>query len=188
MARKTACLPKGTRISDYVTLGVLTTTVPGELIDAVLSDTGKQSQRYRQLPARLVVYYVMALVLYAQASYGEVLRCLLEGLWCTNGVGDGLRPLCLCSGDLPGERHAEAGHAVDHRAGDPGLDLLRGQSPSPKAPADQNLVPVESGFHERALPIADDFLPAHSTLPGEHLDVLVTLSGLGLRSIAQNRV
>src|SRR3954463_1169952 len=80
MARKAACLPKGTRISDYVTLGVLTTTMPGELIDAVLSDTGKQSQRYRQLPARLVVYYVMALVLFAQASYGEVLRCLLEGV------------------------------------------------------------------------------------------------------------
>jgi hypothetical protein len=57
MARKAACLPKGTRISDYVTLGVLTATVPGDLIDAVLSDTGKQSQRYRQLPARLVVYY-----------------------------------------------------------------------------------------------------------------------------------
>ena len=80
MAGKAACLPKGTRISDYVTLGVLTATVPGELIDAVLSDTGKQSRRYRQLPARLVVYYVMALVLFAQASYGEVLRCLLEGV------------------------------------------------------------------------------------------------------------
>src|SRR3954447_1440137 len=80
MARKAACLPKGTRISDYVTLGVLTATVPGDLIDAVLSDTGKQSQRYRQLPARLVIYYVMALVLFAQASYGEVLRCLLEGV------------------------------------------------------------------------------------------------------------
>ena len=76
MARKAACLPKGTRISDYVTLGVLTATVPGDLIDAVLSDTGKQSlQRYRQLPARLVVYSVMALVLFAQACYGEVLRC-----------------------------------------------------------------------------------------------------------------
>src|SRR3954467_7341435 len=80
MARKAACLPKGTRISDYVTLGVLTATVPGDLIDAELSDTGKQSQRYRQLPARLVIYYVMALVLFAQASYGEVLRCLLEGV------------------------------------------------------------------------------------------------------------
>jgi hypothetical protein len=54
--------------------------VPGDLIDAVLTDTGRQSRRQRQLPARLVVYYVMALALYAQASYGEVLRCLLEGV------------------------------------------------------------------------------------------------------------
>ena len=46
MARTVAGLPPGTRISDHVTLGVLTTTVPASLIDAVLSDTGKQSHRY----------------------------------------------------------------------------------------------------------------------------------------------
>jgi Insertion element 4 transposase N-terminal/Transposase DDE domain len=80
MARTPARLPNGTRISDHVTLGVLTTTVPAGLIDTVLADTGRQSRRQRQLPARLVVYYVMALALYAQASYGEVLRCLLEGV------------------------------------------------------------------------------------------------------------
>jgi len=80
MARTPARLRNGTRLSDYVTLGVLTTTVPAGLIDAVLADTGRQSRRQRQLPARLVVYYVMALALYAQASYGEVLRCLLEGV------------------------------------------------------------------------------------------------------------
>jgi Insertion element 4 transposase N-terminal/Transposase DDE domain len=80
MARHPARLPNGTRISDHVTLGVLTATVPAELVDAVLTDTGRQSQRQRQLPARLVVYYVIALALYAQVSYGEVLRCLLEGL------------------------------------------------------------------------------------------------------------
>jgi hypothetical protein len=38
-------------------LGVLTATVPADLIDAVLTDTGRQSRRQRQLPARLVVYY-----------------------------------------------------------------------------------------------------------------------------------
>jgi Insertion element 4 transposase N-terminal/Transposase DDE domain len=80
MARTPARLPNGTRISDHVTLGVLTATVPATLIDAVLADTGRQSQRQRQLPARAMVYYVIALALYAQASYGEVLRCLLEGL------------------------------------------------------------------------------------------------------------
>src|SRR3712207_4336901 len=80
MARQPARLPDGTRISDHVTLGVLTATVPAALIDAVLADTGRASQRQRQLPARMVVYYVMALALYAQASYQEVLRCLLEGV------------------------------------------------------------------------------------------------------------
>ena len=80
MARTAAVLPSGARISDHVTLGVLTSTVPAVLIDTVLADTGRQSRRQRQLPARLVVYYVMALALYAQASYGEVLRCLLEGV------------------------------------------------------------------------------------------------------------
>jgi hypothetical protein len=57
MARTVASLSKGTRISDHVTLGVLTTTVPASLIDAVLVDTGCQSVRQRLLPARLVVYY-----------------------------------------------------------------------------------------------------------------------------------
>jgi len=80
MARTPARLPNGTRISDHVTLGVLTATVPAGLIDAVLADTGRQSRRQRRLPARLVVYYVMALAPYARASYGEVLRCLLEGV------------------------------------------------------------------------------------------------------------
>jgi hypothetical protein len=53
MSRKPTHLPDGTRISDHVTLGVLTATVPVELIDAVLTDTGRQSRRQRQLPARL---------------------------------------------------------------------------------------------------------------------------------------
>jgi Insertion element 4 transposase N-terminal/Transposase DDE domain len=80
MARTVARLPNGTRVSDHVALGVLTATIPADLVDAVLAETGRQSQRQRQLPARLVVYYVLALALYAQASYGEVLRCLLEGV------------------------------------------------------------------------------------------------------------
>jgi hypothetical protein len=89
MARTVARLPSGARISDHVTLGVLTTTVPSALIDTVLADTGRQSRRQRQLPARLVVYYVMALALYAQASYGEVLRCLFEGVrWLRLGGKD----------------------------------------------------------------------------------------------------
>jgi hypothetical protein len=51
-----------------------------EKIRASLAATGKESVRQRDLPAHVVVYYVIALALYMQSSYREVLRCLLEGI------------------------------------------------------------------------------------------------------------
>ncbi len=80
MARKLAELPQGARISDYISLGVMAKTFPVGKIEAVLAATGKASVRQRELPAHVVVYYVIALALYMQSSYREVLRCLLEGL------------------------------------------------------------------------------------------------------------
>jgi hypothetical protein len=55
-------------------------TFPLDKIRGVLVTTGKQSVRQRDLPAHVVVYYVIALALYMQSSYREVLRCLLEGI------------------------------------------------------------------------------------------------------------
>jgi hypothetical protein len=46
----------------------------------VLRAEGRESQRQRKLPAHVVVYYVIGLALYMGVSYGEVLRCLVEGL------------------------------------------------------------------------------------------------------------
>lgn len=80
MARTVAELPIGTRITDYISLGVLTKTFPVTAIEAVLRNTGRTSIRQRDLPAHVVVYYVIALALYMQSSYREVLRCLLEGI------------------------------------------------------------------------------------------------------------
>jgi hypothetical protein len=48
MARTSARLPDGSRLSDHVTLGVLTTTIPAAMIDAVLAETGRQSRRIDQ--------------------------------------------------------------------------------------------------------------------------------------------
>ena len=85
MARTAAELPKGTRITDYVSLGVITKTVPLATVHRVLAATAKGSIRQRDLPAHVVVYYVIALALYMQSSYREVLRCLLEGIqWLEN--------------------------------------------------------------------------------------------------------
>ena len=80
MARTLAALPEGSRITDYISLGVITKTFPLQRVRAVLAATGKASQRERDLPAHVVVYYAIALALYMHSSYREVLRCLLEGV------------------------------------------------------------------------------------------------------------
>lgn len=67
-------------LSDHVALGVLTRTFPPALVDLVVVETGKQHRRHRLLPARLVVYYVMAMTLFSHAGYEEVMRNLVEGL------------------------------------------------------------------------------------------------------------
>jgi hypothetical protein len=68
------------RLSDHVALGVLTRTFGPQLVDAVLADTGRLQQRVRLLPARLMVYFVLALALFADVDYAEVMRQLVEGL------------------------------------------------------------------------------------------------------------
>jgi len=85
MARTLAELPKGSRITDYISLGVVAKTFPVATVKSVLEATGRSSRRQRELPAYVVVYYVIALALYMQSSYREVLRCLLEGIqWLLN--------------------------------------------------------------------------------------------------------
>jgi len=80
MARMLAELPKGSRITDYISLGVVAKTFPLATVKSVLATTNRESVRQRDLPAHVVVYYVIALMFYMQCSYREVLRCLLEGI------------------------------------------------------------------------------------------------------------
>jgi hypothetical protein len=80
MARTVATLPEGSRITDYISLGVIAKTFPVSKIHEILAATGKTSVRERDLPAHVVIYYVIALGLYMHSSYREVLRCLLEGV------------------------------------------------------------------------------------------------------------
>lgn len=87
MARTLAELPKGSRITDFISLGVIGRTFPVEKVNEVLERAGRSSQRQRDLPAHVVVYYVVSLALYMQVSYREVLRCLLEGLTWLKGPG-----------------------------------------------------------------------------------------------------
>src|SRR3954470_1929663 len=80
MARAAAGLPAGVRVSDHTSLGVIARTFPLGQVRQVLAETGRASERQRDLPAHVMVYYAIALALYTTASTREVLRCLLEGL------------------------------------------------------------------------------------------------------------
>src|SRR5918998_3422641 len=80
MARVPAGLPAGIRLSDHISLGVIARTFPPDQVRRVLAETGRASERERDLPAHVMVYYAIALALYMSASTREVLRCLLEGL------------------------------------------------------------------------------------------------------------
>src|SRR6186997_3725887 len=80
MAGVAAGLPAGIRLSDHISLGVIARAVPPERVRQVLAETGKASERERDLPAPVMVYYAIALALYMGSSTREVLRCLLEGL------------------------------------------------------------------------------------------------------------
>ncbi|HEX2300046.1 MAG TPA: IS4 family transposase [Pseudonocardiaceae bacterium] len=80
MPRTPAGLPAGIRVSDHISLGVIARTFPLDQVQQILAETGKASERERDLPAQVMVYYAIALVLYMTSGTREVLRCLLEGL------------------------------------------------------------------------------------------------------------
>jgi hypothetical protein len=68
-------------------LGELTRIVPFEMVDAVLTDTGRTQQRVRLLPSRVVVYVLLAAGLFAEVGYLGVWGKLVAGL-------DGLELAC----------------------------------------------------------------------------------------------
>jgi len=67
-------------LTDHISIGVLTRVFPPELVDSVVAEAGRRERRSRLLPARVVMYYVLAMALFADSSYEEVMRQLVEGL------------------------------------------------------------------------------------------------------------
>jgi hypothetical protein len=61
-------------------LGELTQIVPGEMVDAVLAETGRTQRRVRLLPSRVVVYFVLAAALFTGVGYRLVWAKLTAGL------------------------------------------------------------------------------------------------------------
>lgn len=80
MARTRSELSTGARLADYLTVGYLAMNCPVTKVQEALSAHGVQSKRRRGLPHEVLVYFVMAMVLYANVAYEEVLRLVIEGL------------------------------------------------------------------------------------------------------------
>jgi hypothetical protein len=79
MARTKAIIRHSPRVADGITLGLLAKRLPLQRVREVLERLGRVSQRERDLPAHVMVYYVIALGLHMEASTREVLRWLQEG-------------------------------------------------------------------------------------------------------------
>jgi hypothetical protein len=75
-------------LTDEVGVGLLTAEFPPVVVDRVLEATGRREQRVRLLPARLVVYFTLAMWLHFGVGYVRVLERLVEGLrWARGGYG-----------------------------------------------------------------------------------------------------
>src|SRR6266705_4696342 len=71
----------GGRLTDWVSLGVLSSWVPRDAVDDAVEETGKGARRAGgKLPPHVVVYLVMALALFADEDYEEVAARLTETL------------------------------------------------------------------------------------------------------------
>ena len=80
MARSAMTMGTGGKIAEHLSIGVLAQIYPWERVAAVVQQTGRASERVRDLPAEVVTYYVMGLGLFMAVSTREVLRVLVEGL------------------------------------------------------------------------------------------------------------
>lgn len=70
----------GPRLVDQISLGVLADVIPRDLIEDCLNETGKREQRTRLLPAHVMVRFCLAMCLFFDDDYEEVMRKLVGSL------------------------------------------------------------------------------------------------------------
>jgi hypothetical protein len=68
------------RLIDHVGLGVLSARFHRDLLEEVINDTGCREKRSRRLPAHVMIRYVIAMGLFFDESYEEVMRRLVGSL------------------------------------------------------------------------------------------------------------
>jgi hypothetical protein len=69
----TGVVTAGGRLTDQITLGVLAASVPRDSVDDAIAVTGRKAKRSDgKLPPHVMVYFAMAMALFADADYEEV--------------------------------------------------------------------------------------------------------------------
>ena len=93
-------------LPDRVSIGALTRAFPPELVDRVIAQTEAQEERRRLLPARMVMYFVLALWLFRgpNCGYGRVMTKLVDGLYHRRRA-----EAFLATGQTAADRWVEAG-------------------------------------------------------------------------------
>ena len=80
------------RLSDLVSVGVLTRVFPPALVDEVIAECGRTERRHRSLPARVMAYFSIGMALYSEGSYEDVLSQLTDGLSWASGWQESFAP------------------------------------------------------------------------------------------------
>ena len=101
-------------------LGELTQQVPFEMVDAALAEAGPRKSRVRVVPARVVVYLLLAGALFAELGYRQVWDKLVAAL-------DGVPVAAPSSGVLAQARQRLGPNPLRTL-----FDLIRGPGPAPR--------------------------------------------------------
>ena len=73
--------PVGGRLTDQISLGVLAGAVPRDAVDDAVAEAGKQAKRCDgKLPPQVMLYFAMAMALFADDDYEEVAARLTDSL------------------------------------------------------------------------------------------------------------
>jgi Insertion element 4 transposase N-terminal/Transposase DDE domain len=78
-------------LADAVSIGLLARVFPADVVDAAVDRAGVREKLNRQLPARLMVYFLLACWLWSDRGYVRVLRELVAGLRWARGGYEGWR-------------------------------------------------------------------------------------------------
>jgi hypothetical protein len=80
------------RLSDLVSVGLLTRVFPADVVDLVIADAGRTQARQRALPSRVMAYFSIGMALYSEGSYEDVFAQLTDGLSWTTGWAQSWSP------------------------------------------------------------------------------------------------